>query len=331
MFLDETVIYVKAGHGGVGGKHFLREKYRPFGGPAGGDGGAGGSIYLQADTGLNSLNDFRYKKEFSAADGQNGLRNKMAGRDADDIVILVPCGTVARQAETKKIIADLTSPGEKFLLARGGKGGRGNYHFATSRNQAPAYAQHGLPGEELRVELELKLIADAGLVGLPNAGKSTLLKMLTNAKPKVGDYPFTTLSPNLGILPVHKKNIVLADIPGLIEGASSGAGLGDEFLRHIERTKIILHLIDASGLSGDPAQNYQIINQELKAYSAKLARKKQLVVFNKIDIPESAENIARFKQKFPQLETLSISAAAAQNLDGLRETLFVQLKGAISR
>ena len=182
------------------------------------------------------------------------------------------------------------------MLARGGKGGQGNYHFATSRNQAPAYAQPGLPGEELRVELELKLIADAGLVGLPNAGKSTLLKMLTNAKPKIGAYPFTTLSPNLGILPVYQKNIVLADIPGLIEGASSGAGLGDEFLRHIERTRIIVHLLDASGWSGDPAQNYQTINQELKAYSARLARKKQLVVFNKIDIPESVANIARFKQ-----------------------------------
>jgi GTP-binding protein len=325
MFVDEITIYVKAGHGGVGGKHFLREKYKPFGGPAGGDGGAGGSIYLQADAGLNSLNDFRYKKEFIALDGQNGLRNKMAGRDADDIVIFVPCGTVARQAGTKEIIVDLTKPGEKFLLARGGKGGQGNYHFATSRNQSPQYAQPGLPGEELPVELELKLIADAGLVGLPNAGKSTLLKMLTNAKPKIGGYPFTTLSPNLGILPVHKKNIVLADIPGLIEGASEGAGLGDEFLRHIERTRIIVHLLDASGFSGDPAQNYQIINQELQAYSARLAKKKQIVVFNKIDIPESAENIQKFKAQFPALETLSISAAAAQNLDGLKETLFRDL------
>ncbi|MDR1323350.1 MAG: GTPase ObgE [Candidatus Margulisbacteria bacterium] len=322
MFLDETTIFVKAGRGGVGGKHFLREKFKPYGGPAGGDGGAGGSVYLQADTGLNSLNDFRYKKEFIALDGQDGMRNKMAGRDADDIVILVPCGTIARHAGTKKIIVDLTKAGEKFLLARGGKGGQGNYHFATSRNQAPTYAQPGLPGEELRVELELKLIADAGLVGLPNAGKSTLLKMLTNAKPKIGDYPFTTLSPNLGILPVYKKNIVIADIPGLIEGASDGAGLGDEFLRHIERTKIVVHLIDASGLSGDPTQNYRTINRELKAYSTKLARKKQIVVFNKIDLPESTENIARFKQEFPQIATLSISAAAAQNLDGLKEMLY---------
>ncbi|GBR77167.1 GTP-binding protein Obg [Candidatus Termititenax persephonae] len=327
MFLDETTIYVKAGHGGAGGKHFLREKYKPFGGPAGGDGGAGGSVYLQADTGLNSLNDFRYKREFSAQDGQNGMRNKMAGRTADDIVISVPCGTVVRRAETKKIIVDLTTPGERFLLAKGGKGGQGNYHFASSRNQAPTYAQPGLPGEELRVELELKLIADAGLVGLPNAGKSTLLKMLTNAKPKIGDYPFTTLSPNLGILPLYKKNLVLADIPGLIEGASGGAGLGDEFLRHIERTKIIVHLVDASGLSGDPARNYRTIQRELKAYSAKLARKKQLVVFNKIDVPESAENIARFKQEFPQIETLSISAAARQNLDGLPEKLYKAIYG----
>lgn len=322
MFIDEVTIYVRAGHGGAGGKHFLREKYRPFGGPAGGDGGAGGSIYLQADTGLNSLNDFRYQKEFLAKDGQNGGRNKMAGRDADDITILVPCGTLVRKSGVKKILADLTKPGERFLLAQGGKGGLGNYHFATSRNQSPKYSQPGLPGEEFMTDLELKLIADVGLVGLPNAGKSTLLKMLTNAKPKIGDYPFTTLSPNLGILPVYKKNIVLADIPGLIEGAADGAGLGDEFLRHIERTKTIVHLIDMSGFSGDPARNYQTINKELKAYSARLAKKKQIIVFNKIDVPESADYIELFKMEFPDLTTLSISAVAGQGLDELKEKLY---------
>ncbi|MDR1997596.1 MAG: GTPase ObgE, partial [Candidatus Margulisbacteria bacterium] len=271
MFIDEAVILVKAGHGGAGGKHFLREKYKPYGGPAGGDGGDGGSVYLETDTGLNSLTEFRYHQEFSAPDGQSGMRNKMAGRNGADITLKIPCGTVVRNAATKKIIVDLTRPDERFLLARGGKGGRGNYHFATSRNQSPRYAQPGLPGEEWQLELELKLIADVGLVGLPNAGKSTLLQALTNARPKIGNYPFTTLSPNLGILSVHKRTIVLADIPGLIEGAADGAGLGDEFLRHIERTKFIVHLLDMSGFSGDPAQNYRIINQELRAYSARLA------------------------------------------------------------
>jgi len=228
-----------------------------------------------------------------------------------------------RNAETKNKIADLTKAGQTFLLARGGKGGLGNYHFATSRNQSPTYSQPGLPGEEFNLELELKLIADVGLVGLPNAGKSTLLTMLTNARPKIGAYPFTTLSPNLGILSGQGRTLVLADIPGLIEGAARGVGLGDEFLRHIERTQIIVHLIDASGYSGDPVKNYRIINQELRAYSARLAKKKQLIVFNKIDLPESAEHIAVFKKKFPRLKTVSISAAAKQNLEELTKKIFV--------
>ncbi|MDR2431564.1 MAG: GTPase ObgE [Candidatus Margulisbacteria bacterium] len=322
MFIDEAAIYVRAGRGGAGGKHFLREKYKPYGGPAGGDGGDGGSVYLEADAGLNSLTDFRFKKEFIAQDGQNGMRNKMAGRDGQNIAIKVPRGTIIQNAATGRTLIDLTKAGQRFLLARGGRGGGGNYHFATSRNQSPRYAQPGLPGEEYTLELKLKLIADLGLVGLPNAGKSTLLKALTNAKPKIGAYPFTTLSPNLGVLPVRRKKLVIADIPGLIAGAADGAGLGAEFLRHIERTKFIVHLLDASGFSGDPAQNYRIINKELRAYSAKLARKKQLVVFNKIDIPQSAENIANFRQEFPELETLSISAAAARNLDGLKNKLY---------
>lgn len=321
MFTDEAEIFVQAGHGGLGGKHYLREKYKPMGGPAGGDGGAGGSIYIVARTGISSLYEFKFRKEFTAPNGENGMRNKMAGRDGANITIDVPCGTIIYDKKTKKKIIDLVQPDEPFLLAKGGKGGLGNYHFATSRNQSPKYSQPGLPGEEFEIFMELKLIADIGLVGLPNAGKSTLLKALTNANPKIGAYPFTTLHPNLGVLPVYEKAYVVADIPGLIEGASKGVGLGDEFLRHIERTKYILHVVDMSGMSGDPYQNYVIINKELAAYSKKLAKKEQLLVLNKTDVPESAEYIAQFLKQAGKVHHVAISAAANQNIEELKKNI----------
>lgn len=317
MFTDEATIEVKAGHGGVGGRHFLREKYKPWGGPSGGDGGAGGSVYVVAKHNLNSLTDFRFHREFFAPNGENGQRNKMAGKDGKDITIHVPCGTIIRDAKTKKVIFDITEEGIPVLLAKGGKGGLGNCHFTTSKRQAPTYAQPGLPGEEFTIELELKLIADMGIVGLPNAGKSTLLKVLTNAHPKIGAYPFTTLHPNLGILRIHERDVVLADIPGLIEGASKGVGLGDEFLRHIERTTYILHVLDMSGFSGDPIHNYKIINKELSAYSKKLLKKKQIIVLNKADVPEHEEYVKQFLAEIKPEIYVVISAAANQNIKEL--------------
>lgn len=322
MFTDEAEIEVHAGHGGPGGKHFLREKYRPWGGPAGGDGGCGGSIYFVARQNLNSLNYFRNYKEFKAGNGEPGHRNKMAGKDGKDIIIEVPCGTIIKNSQTKKKLVDLIQDNEKFLVARGGKGGLGNYHFATSRNQAPRYAQPGLPGEAFKLSLELKLIADLGIIGLPNAGKSTLLKALTKANPKIAAYPFTTLHPNLGVLSVYDKSFVLADIPGLIEGAAKGVGLGDEFLRHIERTKYILHIIDMTGFSGDPIKNYQIINKELHAYSTKLAKKKQIIILNKIDIPDSAEYIKNFKHKYQTLKCLAVSGVTSDGIDNLIKAIY---------
>lgn len=321
MFTDEVSITVQAGKGGIGGKHYLREKYKPMGGPAGGDGGAGGSIFLVACTGISSLYDFKFRKEIIAQDGENGMRNKMAGRDGEHVTLQVPCGTVVYDKKTKKKIVDMVTENEPFLLAQGGKGGLGNYHFANSRNQSPTYAQPGLPGDHFEIFMELKLIADIGLVGMPNAGKSTLLKALTNANPKIGSYPFTTLHPNLGVLPLYDKSYVVADIPGLIEGASKGVGLGDEFLRHVERTKYILHVIDASGMSGDPYDNYVIINKELAAYSKLLAKKEQLVVLNKTDVPESEELIKQFIKKAKKVPHVAISAAAGHNITELMQKI----------
>ncbi|MGZ3624158.1 MAG: GTPase ObgE, partial [Ktedonobacteraceae bacterium] len=272
MFYDHTKIYVKAGDGGDGSIHFRREKFVPYGGPDGGDGGRGGSIYMEADARLNTLIDFRFRQHFKASSGGAGARQKKHGNKGEDLLMRVPCGTVIRDAETNELVADLVDDGQRTMIARGGRGGLGNVHFATSTRQAPREAQKGEPGEERWLLLELQLIADVGLVGYPNAGKSTLLSVVTAAQPKIADYPFTTLSPNLGVVSVGQPasgdefGFVLADIPGLIEGAAQGVGLGHEFLRHVQRTRLLLHILDGASIDRDPWQDFITINQELREY-----------------------------------------------------------------
>lgn len=285
MFIDRVKIKVKAGDGGNGVTAFRREKFVPRGGPSGGDGGVGGSVWMEADEGLNTLLHLRYNPEHKAERGKHGEGSNRHGKDGEDIVVKVPPGTQVFDATSEELIFDFTEAGQRFLAAKGGKGGWGNSHFATSTKQAPKYHYDGRPGQEKELQLELKLIADVGLVGFPNAGKSTLISVISAAKPKIADYPFTTLEPNLGVVDVGEyKTFVVADIPGLIEGASTGAGLGDRFLRHVERTKLILHLVDVSSLSGrDPVSDYEIINEELKNYDEELARRPQIVVATKID------------------------------------------------
>lgn len=322
MFTDQAIIFAKAGKGGAGKSSFLRAKYVPFGGPNGGDGGNGGSVYVVARTKLNSLTEFRLKTEFCAQNGEPGGTKCMFGKKGEDLYIEVPCGTIIKNRDTKKKVIDLVRPDEPFLLAKGGKGGLGNVHFATSRKQAPRYAQPGLPGEEMWLELELKIIADIGIIGLPNAGKSTLLKALTRANPKIANYPFTTLAPNLGVMKIHDREFVLADIPGLIEGAAQGKGLGHDFLRHTERTKYLIHVIDISGFSGDPLQNYDVIMNELKEYSAKLVKKKEIIVLNKADVPESVEYKAAILKKLKAHPHVEISAVTGQGLNELKDLIF---------
>ncbi|HIP43478.1 MAG TPA: GTPase ObgE, partial [Aquifex aeolicus] len=292
-FIDRVKIYVRAGKGGDGAVAFLREKYRPKGGPAGGDGGKGGNVILVATSSKHTLLDFKYKKHFIAEDGEPGKGKKMHGKKGEDLIIYVPVGTVVKDARTGEIICDLAKDGQRCTVARGGKGGRGNARFATPTNQAPTYAEKGEPGEERWIILELKLIADVGLIGFPNAGKSTLLARLTRANPKIADYPFTTLSPNLGVMELGwDRRLIIADIPGLIEDAHKGAGLGHEFLRHIERTKFLAHIIDVSDFrERDPIQAFEAINKELALYSQELVKKPQIVVANKIDALSDKELI----------------------------------------
>ncbi len=298
MFIDQARIYLKAGDGGDGVVRYRREKYVPAGGPAGGDGGRGGSIYFVVDEGLSTLIDFRYRRKFVAPSGQAGQSKNMAGKDGEDLVIRVPPGTLVKDGPTGEVLLDLTTAGTRVLVLPGGRGGRGNARFATPTRQAPAFAERGEPGRELRVELELKLLADVGLVGYPNVGKSTLLAVVSAARPKVANYPFTTLTPNLGVVSLEPgRSFVIADIPGLIEGAHAGVGLGIEFLRHIERTRLILHLIDAAGVDGrDPLDDYHKINEELRLYSAELAQCPQIVVANKADLPEARNNLERLRE-----------------------------------
>ncbi|RYD01750.1 GTPase CgtA [Desulforamulus aquiferis] len=319
MFYDRAKIYIKGGDGGNGCIAMRREKYVPFGGPWGGDGGRGGDVIFTTDEGLNTLVDFRYKKHFKAERGQHGMGKNMNGAAGDDLLVRVPAGTVVREAETGRLIADLVEDGQRVVIAKGGRGGRGNIHFSSGTNKAPRIAEKGEPGEELMIELELKLIADVGLIGFPNAGKSTFISMVSAAKPKVADYPFTTLVPNLGVVSVGlDRSFVLADIPGLIEGASQGVGLGHEFLRHTERTRLLIHVVDTAGTEGrDPVEDIRTINRELELYDARLASRPQIIAANKMDItPEAEENLARLKEAFgDSYEIYPISAATNQGLD----------------
>ena len=314
MFTDQVEIHVRSGKGGDGMVHFRREKYVPRGGPDGGDGGKGGDIVFEVKPTLNTLSSFRPNQKFKAEDGVKGGPSQMSGRYGNDLVIPVPPGTVIFDADTGELIGDLTEDGQRLMVCKGGRGGRGNQHFATSRNQVPRTAEKGEPYEEKRLRLELKLIADIGLIGVPNAGKSTLLTSLTNAKPKIAPYPFTTLEPNLGVAEIDiDTTVVLADIPGLIEGASHGAGLGHDFLRHVQRTRVLVHLLD--GLSEDPIADYSQINTELSLFDPNLGKKPQIVVLNKVDQPDVQEKLADLQKKFKKkkVEFMTISALARTN------------------
>ncbi len=321
MFIDKVQISVKGGDGGNGHISFYRAKYVTNGGPDGGDGGKGGDLIFEATTGMTTLLDFRYKKKFAAQDGENGSKRNCSGKKGDSITIKVPVGTVIREANSGKVMADLNKDGEQKVLIKGGRGGRGNQHFATSVMQAPEYAERGKEAKQYDIVLELKTIADVGLIGFPNVGKSTLLSMVTNANPKIANYHFTTLSPNLGVVRNRWGNeFVLADIPGLIEGASEGQGLGHSFLRHIERTKVFIHVVDASGIEGDdPVENIKKINLELTKYQSNLMDRPQVIACNKMDIQEAQENFEKIKSEFePQgYKVFPISAAGNQGLDDL--------------
>ena len=321
MFVDQVKILIKAGDGGNGFVSFYRAKYVVNGGPDGGDGGKGGNVIFEVDSGLNTLMDFRFKKKFLAQPGESGGKQRCHGKNGEDIVIKVPPGTIIREAESGKIMTDLANVQGQKVLLRGGKGGKGNQHFATSTRQAPRYAEKGRETKEYWVILELKLIADVGIIGFPNVGKSTLLSMVTNANPKIGNYHFTTISPNLGVFHNAKgKDFVIADIPGLIEGAHEGAGLGHEFLRHIERTKLLIHVVDAAALEGrDPVEDVSKINQELSSYSQKLATRPQIIAANKVDILEAEENVERLRKEYEPhgYKIFAISAAGNQGLEDL--------------
>lgn len=332
MFVDQAIIKLRAGAGGGGAVAFRREKGEPKGGPHGGDGGTGGSVVLKAEEGMSTLYDFRHQTEFYAQNGESGGKKQCHGADAPDLIIQLPAGTLVYNVDTGDLMHDL-KPGESIVIAKGGRGGFGNEHFKSSINQTPKTATPGAPGEAFDVRLELKLIAEVGLIGMPNAGKSTLLAATTRATPKIGNYPFTTLSPQLGIAEVDAtRRMVLADIPGLIEGASKGAGLGHEFLRHVERTRMLVHLLDAAPMDGSrPSENYRTIRAELKNYSEALAEKPELIVLNKIDLLSAEERDTAIKELAGELgiradrDILAISGAARENLTVLLERLWASL------
>lgn len=329
MFADHARIIIKSGKGGDGHVSFRREKYVPNGGPDGGDGGDGGNIVFEIDDGMNTLADFRYKRRFEAQSGENGQKRNCHGKNGEDLVLRVPAGTIVRDAETEKVIADMSAGCRRKIVLHGGRGGFGNQHFATSRMQAPKYARPGQDALELEVTLELKVIADAGLVGFPNVGKSTLLSHVTNARPKIANYHFTTLRPNLGVVDFENgEGFIIADIPGLIEGASDGLGLGHEFLRHIERTKVIIHIVDAASVEGrDPVEDIRIINKELGAYNPELLKKPQLIAANKIDILYGGESeiIRQLKASF-EPEGIAVYPISAVSGQGLKELLYAVKK-----
>ena len=317
MFVDEAIVELYAGSGGNGCKAFRREKGVPLGGPFGGNGGKGANIVFKVDSGLNTLVDFKYKKIIKGNNGENGLGKGMHGKNASDVVVMVPAGTVITDLTTNLIVADLIRNGEEAVIAEGGRGGRGNIAFATKNNPAPDFAENGEPGEYRKIKIELKLMADVGLVGMPSVGKSTIISRLSASRPKIADYPFTTLKPNLGVVNVGDgRSFVLADLPGLIEGASLGHGLGDRFLRHIERTRVIAHVIDMGGYSGrDPYQDYKIINNELKEFNEKILDKPQIVIANKMDLPNARKNLIKFKEKnIPVYEVSAVTGVGLQKV-----------------
>ncbi|WCR29645.1 GTPase ObgE [Paenibacillus thiaminolyticus] len=326
MFVDKTKIYVKGGDGGDGLVAFRREKYVAMGGPAGGDGGHGGDVIFRVDEGLRTLVDFRYQKHFKASRGEKGRNKSQHGANAEHMIVRVPPGTVVIDDDTQEVIADLTRNGQEVVVAKGGRGGRGNMRFATPANPAPELAEHGEEGQERWVVLELKVMADVGLVGFPSVGKSTLLSVVSGAKPKIGAYHFTTITPNLGVVDIGDgRSFVMADLPGLIEGASEGVGLGHEFLRHIERTRIIIHVVDMAGTEGrDPFDDWVKINDELRQYNEKLAERPQIVAANKMDMPQAEENLEPFREqvralKGDEIEIMPISSLTKQ---GIQELLY---------
>ncbi len=330
MFIDFAEIYIKAGDGGDGAVSFRREKYIPNGGPDGGDGGKGGNVLFVADTGLRTLMDFRYKRKYIAQRGENGGKRNMSGKGGVDLVVKVPVGTIVKDKETGRIIADISREGQETVIARGGRGGAGNQHFATPTRQVPNFARSGSPGQEFTAVLELKLIADVGLLGFPNVGKSTLLSMVSSARPKIANYHFTTLSPNLGVVSLGEGgSFVLADIPGLIEGAHEGAGLGHNFLRHVERTRLLIHVIDIAETDGrDAISDFDVINRELELYNPELAERPQIIAANKIDALYETEKLEKFRAEMENrgYKVFEISAATNQGVDDLIRYTYEQLK-----
>jgi GTP-binding protein len=320
VFIDEVRLKVKSGKGGDGIVAWRREKYIEYGGPAGGDGGKGGSVVFRADEGLSTLLDLRYRKLIRAEDGGNGKIKNMHGADGEDVIVTVPVGSIIYEEGTNRVLADLTKHEESAVIAPGGRGGRGNAQFATSRNQAPEFQENGLPGMTLDLRIELKLLADVGLVGFPSVGKSTLISVVSGSRPKIADYPFTTLVPNLGVVDVEGiRSFVMADMPGIIAGASQGLGLGLKFLRHIERTRVIVHIIDMAATHGrDPYEDYLVINRELKEYRFRLSERPQIVVANKMDLPSAAQNLARFRTLVgPDVDVVPISALTRDGVSAL--------------
>lgn len=327
MFIDIAKIELRAGKGGDGCVSFRREKYEPDGGPYGGDGGDGGSIIFISDEGVRTLMDFRYKKHYFAENGENGKTKRQYGKKGQDLVVKVPVGTLIKDYDTNRVIHDFKTKDDEFVVAKGGRGGKGNARFATSTRQAPRFAQPGTKGEERTIKLELKLIADVGLVGLPNVGKSSLLSVLSDAKPKIANYHFTTLEPNLGVCRVEEhKSFVIADIPGLIEGASEGIGLGFEFLKHVERTRLLVHVLDVSGIEGrDPIEDYNIIYKELELYNENIKNKKEIIVANKMDLLTSDENLNRVREYFKDKTILELSAVTQMGIKELKYKIFEEL------
>lgn len=327
MFLDIAKITLRSGQGGDGAIAWRREKFEPDGGPAGGDGGDGGSIILKADSNVQTLLDFKYKRHYFAQNGEPGRNKNQYGKKGEDMIIHVPEGTIVREANSNKIIVDLVEDGQEFLIAKGGKGGKGNAKFANSIRQAPRFAEPGEPSQEIEVILEVKLIADVGLIGLPNVGKSSLLSILSDAKPKIANYHFTTLSPNLGVVKIDFQNsYIIADIPGIIENASEGVGLGLQFLRHVERTRLLVHVLDMAGSEGrDSIEDFNVIMNELSKYSEKLKEKDLFVVANKMDIEGAKDNLEIFKLNFPELEVIETSAATTEGVEKLKYHIFEKL------